>query len=81
MADVMHEERICDVKWGTMVFLGILSLIFGIIILFYPGVTAAVIVMLFGVLILILAFLALIIALMSTGGKATMLLQIGRAHV
>lgn len=74
MADMMHEERICDVKWGTMVFLGILSLIFGIIILFYPGVTAAVIVMLFGVLILILAVLALIMALMTTGGKATLLL-------
>jgi uncharacterized membrane protein HdeD (DUF308 family) len=74
MAEMMHEERMCDVKWGTMLFLGILALIFGIIMLFYPGITAAIVVMLFGVLILILAFLALVMALADTGGRSTLLL-------
>jgi uncharacterized membrane protein HdeD (DUF308 family) len=62
MADIMHEERICDVKWGTLTLIGFLSLIFGIIILFYPGITEQVIVMLFGVLVIVLAVLALITA-------------------
>jgi uncharacterized membrane protein HdeD (DUF308 family) len=74
MAETMHEERLCDVKWGTLAFLGILSLIFGIILLFYPGITAAVVIVLFGIIILVLAFLALVLALMSTGGRATLLL-------
>jgi uncharacterized membrane protein HdeD (DUF308 family) len=74
MADMMHEERICDVKWGTLALIGFLSLIFGIIILFYPGITEEIIVMLFGVLVIILAVLALITALLSTGGRSTLLL-------
>lgn len=69
MTDVIvYEERICNVKWGTFVLIGLLSLIFGILIFFYPGLTAAVLVMLFGVLIIVLAFLALVSALMSPGG-------------
>ena len=74
MADMMHQERVCDVKWGTLTLIGFLSLIFGIIILFYPGITAGVIVMLFGVLVIILAVLALITALLETGGRSTLLL-------
>jgi uncharacterized membrane protein HdeD (DUF308 family) len=73
---VMYRESVCDVKWGTLVLLGLLSLIFGIVIFFYPGITMAVLVMLFGVLMIVLAFLALIIALMSPGtsGRPTLLL-------
>ncbi len=77
MTDVLvYRESICDVKWGTFVLLGLLALIFGIVIMFFPGLTAAVLVMLFGVLIIVLAFLALIIALMSPGetGRPTLLL-------
>ncbi|MDD1697518.1 MAG: DUF308 domain-containing protein [Methanoregula sp.] len=67
MTDVIvYEESICNVKWGTYVLIGLLALIFGILIFFYPGITAAVLVMLFGVLIIVLAFLALISGLMST---------------
>ncbi|MCU0629063.1 MAG: DUF308 domain-containing protein [Methanoregulaceae archaeon] len=77
MTDVIvYEEKMCNVKWGTFVLIGLLSLIFGILIFFYPGITAAVLVMLFGVLIIILAFMALVMALMSTGesGRPTLLL-------
>ena len=67
MTDVIvYEESICNVKWGTYVLIGLLALIFGILIFFYPGITAAVLVMLFGVLIIVLAFIALISGLMST---------------
>jgi uncharacterized membrane protein HdeD (DUF308 family) len=70
MTDVIvYEERICTVKWGTFVLLGLLSLIFGILIFIYPQITAAVLVMLFGVLIIVLAFLALMAALMAPGGS------------
>ena len=70
MTDVIvYEESICNVKWGTFVILGLLSLIFGILIFFYPGITAAVLVMLFGVLIIVLAFIALI-------SKAAILIQV-----
>jgi len=64
---IVYEESICNVKWGTFVLIGLLSLIFGILVFFYPGLTAAVLVMLFGVLIIVLAVLTLVIALMSTG--------------
>ena len=43
MTDVIvYEESICNVKWGTYVLIGLLALIFGILIFFYPGITAAV---------------------------------------
>ncbi|MDD1707119.1 MAG: DUF308 domain-containing protein [Methanoregulaceae archaeon] len=67
---VIYEEKVRNVKWGTFVLLGLLALIFGILIFFYPGLTATVLVMLFGVLIIVLAFLALIMALMTTGETA-----------
>jgi uncharacterized membrane protein HdeD (DUF308 family) len=71
MAEVVkYEESVCNVKWGTFVLLGLLALIIGIVIFFYPGMTAAVLVMLFGVLILVLAFMTLVAALMSTGESA-----------
>jgi uncharacterized membrane protein HdeD (DUF308 family) len=66
---IAYEEKMCNVKWGSFVILGLLSLIFGILIFIYPGVTAAVLVMLFGVLIIVLAFMALVAALMSPGGS------------
>lgn len=66
---IVYEERICTVKWGTFIILGLLALIFGILIFIYPEVTAAVLVMLFGVLIIVLALLALVAALMSPGGS------------
>jgi uncharacterized membrane protein HdeD (DUF308 family) len=73
---VMYKESVCDVKWGTFVMLGLLALIFGIVIMIFPGITAAVLVMLFGVLMIVLAFLALVIGLMSPGttGRPAMLL-------
>ncbi len=73
---IVYEESVCNVKWGTFVLLGLLALIFGIVIFIYPGITAAVLVMLFGVLMIVLAFLALVMALMSPGGtgRPTMLL-------
>jgi uncharacterized membrane protein HdeD (DUF308 family) len=68
---LMYKESICDVKWGTYVLLGLLSLIFGIVIFMYPGLTAAVLVMFFGVLVIVLAFMALVMALMSPGTTAS----------
>jgi uncharacterized membrane protein HdeD (DUF308 family) len=77
MADVIvYEESVRTVKWGTFVLLGLLSLVFGIVIFFYPGLTFDVLVVLFGVLMTVLAFLALVIALMSPGtsGRPALLL-------
>jgi uncharacterized membrane protein HdeD (DUF308 family) len=73
---IMYRESVCDVKWGTFVLIGLLALIFGIVIMFYPGITTAVLVMLFGVLVIVLAVLALVTALMGSGetGRPTLLL-------
>lgn len=65
-----YEASLCNVKWGTYVLLGLLAVVFGIVIFSFPGITAAVLVMLFGVLMVILAFLAFVMALMSTGETA-----------
>ena len=73
---IVYEESICNVKWGTFVLIGLLSLIFGILIFFYPELTAAVLVMLFGVMVIVLAFITLVGALMSPGesGRPALLL-------
>lgn len=71
MADTsVYEQSLCNVKWGTYVILGLLAVVFGIVIFSFPGITAAVLVMLFGVLMVILAFLAFVMALMSKGETA-----------
>jgi len=62
------EMNICHIKWGGFAFLGILGVIFGILMLLFPGVTATVVVVLFGVVVLILSLLALIAALLSPAG-------------
>ena len=67
---IVYEEKICDVKWGSFVLIGLLALIIGIVIFIYPQITAAVLVMLFGVLVTVLAFITLIAALMHRGGSA-----------
>ncbi|HUU75344.1 MAG TPA: DUF308 domain-containing protein [Methanoregulaceae archaeon] len=64
-----YDVSFCDVKWGSFVFLGLLSLIFGILIMLFPNISATVLVILFSLLIILLSFMAIIMALMTPAGE------------
>jgi len=67
--DEIYEVTISDVKWGGFVFLGLLSLLFGILIMLFPNITATILVILFSLLIILLAFMAIIMALLTPVGE------------
>ncbi|MDI9634079.1 MAG: DUF308 domain-containing protein [Methanolinea sp.] len=68
MAEVSLEESICRMKWSTYVLTGIMSIAFGIMFFAFPKLTAEVVVTLLGIVILVLAIFAVVIALASRVG-------------
>ena len=56
--NVIPVENITGFKWGSLVLLGVLSLIFGLLVVLFPAISAAVLVELLGILILLLSFAA-----------------------
>lgn len=64
-----YEVTISDVKWRSFAFLGLLSLLFGILIMLFPGVAETVLIMLFSIIIILLAFMAIIMALLTPVGE------------
>lgn len=61
-------ENVTGIKWGSLVLLGVLSLIFGLLVVLFPGISAAVLVELIGILILLLSFAAIMLSVLSPGG-------------
>lgn len=77
MAEFTTDISICQIKWGTFVLIGIMSLVFGILFLTFPDLTAEVIVILIGVIMIVLAILAVVLALMSrVGDRSSVLLLV-----
>lgn len=66
----------CAKVWGALVLLGFLSFIFGLLMMFFPNLTALVVLTLIGVLIIIMGVIGLIFALFTPAGegKSTLLL-------
>ncbi len=70
-------ENITGIKWGSLALLGILSVIFGLLIVLFPKISAAVLVELIGILILLLSFAAVMLSALSPGGwKNSVLLAV-----
>ena len=69
----------CSNGWGALVLLGILSLIFGLVMMFFPGITAMAVITLIGIVIIVLGIIAVIMALFTPAGegKSTLLLLVG----
>ena len=76
-ADVVTVENVASVKWGALVLLGLLAVIFGLLVVLFPTVSATVLIELIGILIILLSFSALVLSALSPGGwKASVLLAI-----
>ena len=56
------------VKWGALVLLGLLAVIFGLLVVLFPTISATVLVELIGILIILSSFAALMLAALSPGG-------------
>jgi len=75
--NVVSDIPVTGVRWGSLVLLGALSVIFGLLIVLFPKISAAVLVELIGILILLLSFAALVFSALSPGGwKESVLLAL-----
>ncbi len=75
--DAVVAVQVTDVKWGALVLLGLLAVVFGLLIVLFPAISATVLIELIGIFIIVLSFAVLMIAAVSPGGwKASMLLAI-----
>jgi uncharacterized membrane protein HdeD (DUF308 family) len=76
-ANALPAGNVTGVKWGSIVLLGILSVIFGILVVLFPKISATVLIELIGILILLLSFAALMLSALSPGGwKSSLLLAL-----
>ncbi len=77
MATGVSESQVSDLHWGSLVLLGLLAMVFGILIAAFPQVTTAVLIELIGIFIIILSFTAVMRSAVAPGGlKGSILLAI-----
>ncbi|MGA2162349.1 MAG: DUF308 domain-containing protein [Methanoregula sp.] len=75
--NALPVENITGVKWGSLVLLGVLAVIFGLLVVLFPAISATVLVELIGILIILLSFAALMLSALSPGGwKSSLLLAL-----
>jgi uncharacterized membrane protein HdeD (DUF308 family) len=75
--NVIPVENVTGFKWGSLVLLGVLSVIFGLLVVLFPTISATVLVELIGILILLLSFAAVMLSALSPGGwKDSLLLAV-----
>ena len=75
--DSVVAVQVTDVKWGALVLLGLLAVVFGLLIVLFPGISATVLIELIGIFVIVLSFGVLMIAAVSPGGwKGSVLLAI-----
>ena len=66
----------CAKGWGALVLLGFLSVLFGILMMMYPDITAMVVLTLIGILIIVMGVIGLVFAMLTPAGegRSTLLL-------
>jgi len=70
-------EGALNIKWGALVLLGLLAVIFGLLIAFFPHISMDLIVVLIGLFIILLSFGAILLAAVTPGGwKESILLVV-----
>jgi len=76
---VIVETTFHPVKWGSFIVRGLIALIIGVFVLIWTGVAVQAVVTLIGILIVIAAILALVLALKTPAGasQSTVLLVVG----
>ncbi|MCX6694016.1 MAG: DUF308 domain-containing protein [Methanomicrobiales archaeon] len=68
MTPGVTESQITDLNWGSLVLLGLLAMVFGILIAAFPGVTIAILIELIGIFIIILSFGTILRSAVAPGG-------------
>jgi uncharacterized membrane protein HdeD (DUF308 family) len=77
MADAAMQGQGADLKWGSFVLLGFLAIIFGLLIVMFPGISTTVLIELIGIFIIILSFGVIMMSAVAPGGlKGSVLLAI-----
>ncbi|HVP96351.1 HdeD family acid-resistance protein [Methanoregula sp.] len=66
--NVSAGDNTTGVKWGALVLLGLLAVIFGLLVVLFPTLSATVLVELIGILIILSSFAAVMLAALSPGG-------------
>lgn len=66
--DTVVAVQVTDVKWGALVLIGLLAVVFGLMIILFPGVSGIILDELIGIFIIVLSFGVLMIAAVSPGG-------------
>lgn len=76
MADTVILVTPCDRGWSALVILGLLSILFGVLMILFPDLTAIAVVTLVGVLVIILGVIMLLSSLFLPSGatRSTLLL-------
>jgi uncharacterized membrane protein HdeD (DUF308 family) len=71
------EGQVTDLRWGSFVLLGLLAIVFGLLIVFFPGMTTTVLIELIGIFIVIVSFGVIMMSAVAPGGlKGSILLAI-----
>jgi len=66
-----------DLKWGSFVLLGLLAMVFGLLIAFFPQVTTLIMIELIGIFLIVVSFGAIMLSATAPGGlKGSILLVI-----
>jgi uncharacterized membrane protein HdeD (DUF308 family) len=73
----IQEGQVTDLRWGSFVLLGLLAMVFGLVIVMFPGMTTTVLIELIGIFIIIVSFGVLAMSAVAPGGlKGSILLAI-----
>src|SRR5512136_2009847 len=71
------EGQVTELRWGSFVLLGLLAMVFGIVIVLFPNLSATVLIELIGIFIILLSFGAIMLSAVAPGGlKGSILLAI-----
>ncbi|OPX69260.1 MAG: hypothetical protein A4E37_00531 [Methanoregulaceae archaeon PtaB.Bin056] len=70
MPDTVVVVTPCDRGWGALLVLGLLSILFGVLMILFPDLTAIAVVTLIGVLVIILGAIMLLSSLFLPAGAA-----------
>jgi hypothetical protein len=73
VSNTFPVENVIGIKWGSLILLGLLSVIFGLLVVFFPTISATVLVELIGIVIIVFSFTALVLSALPPGGRNTSL--------
>ena len=75
--ELNSPHQSAGIRWGSLVLLGIVAVIFGLLIVLFPGISALILVEIIGIFIVLLSFAAIMFSAIASGeGKGSLLIAI-----